>query len=294
MVYHDMMYPGHAEHAPANTADQQLEVRHNVRRLSHHASIVIWDGENSDDGGRAAGVLAHEAMAWVAGEDQSRTVWPACQAAGWLSGVDPSTSRPLLPVALVPRLPLPPCNHNKGCESGGPGGFGTLMEYHGPYQHAVGMDTVNPGGSAGVNISSDIPLRLSATETGTHLNSSFISEFGSVGMSSFESMSATLKPEHWGLHGGMPAGKCGSGLPNAGHRCTGSNPMSQRNYPCDSLMVAYFNTSAAELDAVGAPAFKKQLWQCMAAMAFKVKAEVERYRGRNTLGLLTWQLNEIW
>jgi beta-mannosidase len=50
MVYHDLMYPGHQEHAPANNADQEQEVRHNVRRLSHHASIVIWDGENSDDG----------------------------------------------------------------------------------------------------------------------------------------------------------------------------------------------------------------------------------------------------
>lgn len=58
MVYHDMMYPGHKEHAPASTTDQQLEVRHNVRRLAHHPSIVIWDGENSDDGGRAAGLLA--------------------------------------------------------------------------------------------------------------------------------------------------------------------------------------------------------------------------------------------
>jgi beta-mannosidase len=53
-------------------------------------------------------------------------------------------------------------------------------------------------------------------------------------------------------------------------------------------------TAGSGQNAVGAPAFKRQLWQCMAAMAFKVKAEVERYRGRNTFGLLTWQLNEIW
>ena len=39
-------------------------------------------------------------------------------------------------------------------------------------------------------------------------------------MSSWESMSATLKPEHWGLHGGMAPDTCGAGLPNAGHRCT--------------------------------------------------------------------------
>ena len=70
--------------------------------------------------------------------------------------------------------------------------------------------------------------------------------------------------------------------------------MSQRNYPCDSLVVAFFNTSSGELNAVGEPAFKKQLWCCMAAMALTVKAQIEHYRSQNTLGLLVWQLNEIW
>ena len=107
-------------------------------------------------------------------------------------------------------------------------------------------------------------------------------------------VSATLQPEHWGLHGGMPPDHCSGGLPNAGHVCTGGNPMAQRNYPCDSLIVAYFDTSSADLDTVGEFAFKKQLWLCMAAMALKVKAEVEHYRGQNTFGLLVWQLNEIW
>jgi hypothetical protein len=128
MVYHDMMYPGHKEHAPANTTDQELEVRHNVRRLGHHPSIVIWDGQNSDDWDPNV----EEVMTWVAQEDQSRTVWPACQSAGWLSGVDPATSRPLVPlVPLVPRLPV--------AHRIGPGGFGTMMEYHGPYVLHYGM-----------------------------------------------------------------------------------------------------------------------------------------------------------
>ena len=162
------------------------------------------------------------------------------------------------------------------------------------YQHAVGMTTVNPGGSGGVNISTNIPLVLSPIATGVALNSSYISEFGSVGMSSWESMSATLKPEHWGIHGGMSPDTCGAGLPNAGHRCVGGNPMAQRNYPCDSLIVAYFGTPSADLDAVGEGAFKKQLWLCMAGMALKVKAEVEHYRSQNIFGLLVWQLNEIW
>jgi hypothetical protein len=283
MIYHDMMYPGHREHPPANTTDQELEVRHNVRRLSHHPSIVIWDGQNSDDWDPKVQII----MTWVAQEDQSRTIWPACQSAGWLRGVDPRTNRPLVP--LVPLVPRGLAKHRIG-----PGGFGSMMEYHGPYQHAVGMATVNPGGSGAANISTGIPLVFSPTATGVALNSSYISEFGSVGMSSWESMSATLKPEHWGIHGGMPPDTCGAGLPNAGHRCTGDNPMAQRNYPCDSLIVAYFGTSRADLDAVGERAFQKQLWLCMAGMALKVKAEVERYRSQNIFGLLVWQLNEIW
>ena len=91
----------------------------------------------------------------------------------------------------------------------------------------------------------------------------------------------------------MAPDTCGAGLPNAGHRCTGGNPMAQRNYPCDSLIVAYFGTSRADLDAVGEGAFKKQLWLCMAGMALKVKAEVEKYRSQNIFGLLVWQLNEV-
>ena len=286
MVYHDLMYPGHKEHAPANTTDQQDETRHQVRRLSPHPSIVIWDGENSDDGGRAAGVLANLSMSWVAEEDQSRALWPACQAAGWLRGVDTQTKAPLLPLEpLVPRLPV---------AHGGPGGFGTRMEYHGPYQHSRGIETVNSqmaGGATDMTITPLTPINVSRTETGVKLDSSFISEFGCTGMSSFESMSATLRREHWSVRGGTAEAKCSEGLPNAGRRCEGANPMSQRNYPCDSLITTYFGTTQEELSEVGELPFKRQLWLCMAAQALTVKGQVEQYRGRNIFGLLTWQLN---
>ena len=33
-------------HAPANEPTQEAELRHQVRRLSSHASIVLWDGCN--------------------------------------------------------------------------------------------------------------------------------------------------------------------------------------------------------------------------------------------------------
>ena len=45
VVFHDMMYAQEG-HAPAKTLVQETELRHQVRRLSSHASIVIWDGCN--------------------------------------------------------------------------------------------------------------------------------------------------------------------------------------------------------------------------------------------------------
>ncbi len=40
----------------------------------------------------------------------------------------------------------------------------------------------------------------------------YASEFGSSVFSSFESMSPTLAPEHWGIHGGAPPDTCTGGF----------------------------------------------------------------------------------
>lgn len=56
---------------------------------------------------------------------------------------------------------------------------------------------------------------IQAEPTGVEQAGHFASEFGCVAMSSFESMSATLAKEHWSLH---------------------SEPMIQRNYPCDNII----------------------------------------------------------
>jgi hypothetical protein len=45
MVYHDMQYAQQG-HSPKNTTSQDAELRHQVRRLSHHPSIVMYDGCN--------------------------------------------------------------------------------------------------------------------------------------------------------------------------------------------------------------------------------------------------------
>lgn len=95
MVYHDMQYAQQG-HAPANTTEQRLELQHNVRRLSAHPSIVLWDGCNECRVimGTDTGIYAWFVLTVVAEEDASRAIWPSCPAAGWLTGVDRLTSRP--------------------------------------------------------------------------------------------------------------------------------------------------------------------------------------------------------
>jgi beta-mannosidase len=44
-VYHDAMYAQQG-HSPAQTPTQDAELRHQVRRLSHHPSIALWDSCN--------------------------------------------------------------------------------------------------------------------------------------------------------------------------------------------------------------------------------------------------------
>ena len=48
------------------------------------------------------------------------------------------------------------------------------------------------------------------------------------------------------------------------------------------------------LNATGAAPFRAQLYLCMLAQALQVKGQIEELRSLNVLGMLTWQLNEIW
>ena len=41
-----MMYCHDTPHGPQPVAEQATELRQQIRRLSHHPSIVIWDGCN--------------------------------------------------------------------------------------------------------------------------------------------------------------------------------------------------------------------------------------------------------
>jgi beta-mannosidase len=110
------------------------------------------------------------------------------------------------------------------------------------------------------------------------------SEFGASVMSSFESMSGTISSESWGLHGGFPPDTCENVI-GAKNKCQGNNTMAERNYPCETHIVAYFGNHTS-LDGVGEPAFQMQLYQCMMAQSLWMKGEIEKRRSKNSFGLL--------
>ena len=116
----------------------------------------------------------------------------------------------------------------------------------------------------------------------------YASEFGTGGSSSFESMSGTLSPQHWGLHGGMPADNCTKPHQCLGeHACTGDNPMTQRNYGCEGQIRMYWGSNTTvDIDGVGEAAFKGQTYQCQLVQAFVLKQVYEQRRASNSFGFV--------
>ena len=170
-------------------------------------------------------------------------------------------------------------------------------EQHGPYQYGTGWPAVN-GASALSLFAPNMPPELAPTYTiGAAVPGFFVSEFGCVAGSSFESLSPTLAPEHWSLHGGMPSDSCVGRFAN---NCTGAsglptNPMAQRNYPLDSIIGTYFGTAVLpSLDDVGAAALQRQTYFGQLGPALQQKAAIEVYRGQPIWGLLYWDVNEVW
>ena len=104
MIYHDTMYAQQG-HSPQVSETNAAELRHQVRRLSPHPSLMIWDACNECNG---HGIYATFVMTTIVGEDPSRPPWPSCPSGGWASGVDRLTS--LVngsPLGLTPRAEPP-------------------------------------------------------------------------------------------------------------------------------------------------------------------------------------------
>eukprot|EP01052_Picozoa_sp_SAG31_P020098 SAG31_NODE_1495_length_8102_cov_5.708021_3_plen_624_part_00 len=160
------------------------------------------------------------------------------------------------------------CTPNKTVADFGAGGVATLHhgeEVHGPYFGGGGWPAINGGGRPfGPQLLIQIPLTLSTlgpAETGY-----MRTETGMTSMSSFESMSATLPENEWGLE---------------------TESMHERNYPCHSGIQSYFSAGEnMSLRAVGEADFKKQLYLCMLAQGIQRKAWIEAWRTSNVWGLL--------
>ncbi|CAE7407283.1 MANBA [Symbiodinium natans] len=277
LVFHDMMY-AQLGHAPERTSVQDTELRHQVRRLSSHPSIVIWDGCNecTVTMGSPTEIYATFVMTVVAEEDSSRSIWPSCPAFGWSTGVHKLDSLPNGNPLTTP-------------------GKSRTIEVHGYYQHGNGFPAMN-GEIKMYPFKANIPIKVSTESTGLDHPNIFASEFGAVVMSSFESMAPTLAPEHWGLHGGQQSDTCEYDVHVVAHnQCQGSNVMAQRNYPCDNLINAYFGDHPdSYFNMTGEAIFKQQLYQCMLSQALILKTDIETRRSANQFGCLVWQLNEIW
>lgn len=147
------------------------------------------------------------------------------------------------------------------------------QETHGGYQQGDGWKTVNSHGGSEV-FSPNVPPMLDPPwRMGLSCPGTYASEFGGSSMSSFESMSPTLAPQDWGLH---------------------TPPMRQRNYASDNFIVAYFGRNIVDINATGALALQAQLYLATLGTALEMSSDIQVRRSRNSFGMLTWQLNEIW
>lgn len=76
------------QHSPTyGDPTQAAEIAHQVRRLSHHPSLVVYTSCNECIFHGNMTLYVNFAMEVVAAEEKTRAVWPSCPASGWNSGV---------------------------------------------------------------------------------------------------------------------------------------------------------------------------------------------------------------
>jgi beta-mannosidase len=280
LLYHDMMFVDEEGHRPVQTATVEQELRHVVRSLASHPSIIVWSGCNECDVvmGTSSEIYATFVMKTVAEEDDSRSIWPSSPSKhGWKSGVRRLDSRPI--------------GQRYSLTTWDPKSFPSAIETHGPYMRSFSRSYRGVNGNDAHFPYMNTPPDLETVDVGVSFPNQFSSEFGSSVMSSFESMAGTLSETHWSIHGGSAPDNCTKDHGSYNH-CLGTNVMAERNYPCDTHIFAYFGIEEEALNEIGKYAFQKQLYMCLIAQTLWMKGEIESRRSKNMFGILIWQLNE--
>ena len=129
LLYHDMMFVDEEGHRPVRTDTVEKEIRHLVRELATHPSIVVWNGCNECNVtmGTPSEIYATFVMQTVAQEDDTRAIWPSSPSRhGWKTGVRSRDSRPL--------------PNGKKLTTWDPEAFSKVLESHGPYMRSFSYD----------------------------------------------------------------------------------------------------------------------------------------------------------
>lgn len=135
LLYHDMMFVDEAGHKPVRNKVVEAEIRHMIRSLASHTSIVVWNGCNECDVvmGTPSEIYATFVMQIVAEEDNTRCIWPSSPSKhGWKTGVYTLDGRP----------------NGNPLSTWGTDEVPTVLESHGPYMRSFSR---NFPGVNGVN-----------------------------------------------------------------------------------------------------------------------------------------------
>jgi hypothetical protein len=115
LLFHDMMFVQEHNHGAIQTPTVTAELQHMIRSLSHHASIVLWNGCNECS---SVNLFASYIMRVVADEDDTRAIWPSSPSSGgWGTGVRTIDGRPNGNTLTIGRAR-------------------SRLEVHGPYGHS--------------------------------------------------------------------------------------------------------------------------------------------------------------
>jgi len=69
--------------------------------------------------------------------------------------------------------------------------------------------------------------------------------------------------------------------------------MAQRNWVCDNIIWSVFGSDRINSTG-GVKNFQAQLYQCLVGQALTLKQRIEALRTTNNMGMIVWQLNDIW